>query len=264
VAGKPRRSDAVAAKPGCTGGHRIGPPVLFVIAALDGPRSSSWSTCGQTAGEHSQLVGDLLLTRPLTRPQSSGAVPHGAGVSPSVPRRSANLHELISVQPRRELVSRKATTAVTDPLCPPERVNMTLETHNAERKLWGLSLILAPALFATSTFFWVHTNGRVEYGAIGGTIIAIATVFWIPAFLGLFDLVKERMPRYATWGLLVAIYGCIGGASFGLEGLFAEAFAIPHNVRREAWAQFPATFNLTFFWPGPLFPLSRSSLPVSL
>ena len=26
--------------------------------------------------------------------------------------------------------------------------------------------------------------------------------------------------------------------------------------RRAAWAQFPTTFNLTFFWPGPLFPLS--------
>jgi hypothetical protein len=135
-------------------------------------------------------------------------------------------------------------------------VNRKLETHNAQRKLWGLSLILAPVLFATSTFFWVHTGGRVEYGAIGGAIITIATVFWIPAFIGLFDLLKERMPRYATWGLLISIYGCIGGAAFGLEGLFAEAFGIPHDVRREAWARFPTAFNLTFFWPGPLFPLS--------
>ena len=131
-----------------------------------------------------------------------------------------------------------------------------MKTQNAERTLWGLSLILAPALFAISTFFWVRTNGRVEYGATGGTIIAVATVFWIPAFIGLFDLLKERMPRFATWGLLVAIYGCIGGAAFGLEGLFADAFRIPHDVRREAWAQFPTAFNLTFFWPGPLFPLS--------
>ena len=135
-------------------------------------------------------------------------------------------------------------------------MNRKSEAHNADRKLWGLSLILAPALFATSTFFWVHTSGRVEYGVIGGAIIAIATVFWIPAFIGLFDLLKEPMPRYATWGLLIAIYGCIGGAAFGLEGLFAEAFRIPHAVRREAWAQFPTTFNLTFFWPGLLFPLS--------
>jgi hypothetical protein len=134
-------------------------------------------------------------------------------------------------------------------------VNSKSNTQNTDRTLWGLSLILAPALFAASTFFW-RTSGRVEYGAIGGTIITIATVFWIPAFIGLFDLLKQSMPRYATWGLLIAIYGCIGGAAFGLEGLFAEAFRIPHDVRREAWAQFPTTFNLTFFWPGPLFPLS--------
>jgi hypothetical protein len=135
-------------------------------------------------------------------------------------------------------------------------VNTKSNTQNTDRKLWGLSLILAPALFAASTFFWLRSGGRVEFGAIGGTIITIATVFWIPAFIGLFDRLKQSMPRYATWGLLIAIYGCIGGAAFGLEGLFAEAFSIPHDVRREAWAQFPTTFNLTFFWPGPLFPLS--------
>jgi drug/metabolite transporter superfamily protein YnfA len=131
-----------------------------------------------------------------------------------------------------------------------------IQTRNAERTLWGLSLILAPALFAVSTFLWVRTNGRVEYGAIGGVTIALATVFWIPAFIGLFDLLKDRMPRYATWGLLVAIYGCVGGAAFGLEGLFAEAFRISHDVRRAAWIAFPTPFNLTFFWPGSLFPLS--------
>ncbi|MFN8095444.1 MAG: hypothetical protein U0599_25055 [Vicinamibacteria bacterium] len=119
-----------------------------------------------------------------------------------------------------------------------------------------MSLIVAPALLAASTFFWVRADGRVEYGAVGGTLIAVATAFWVPAFAGLFSLVRERMPRFAAWGWLVAVYGCIGGAAFGLEGLFAEAFRISHDVRREAWAQFPVAFNLTFFWPGPLFPLS--------
>jgi hypothetical protein len=28
-----------------------------------------------------------------------------------------------------------------------------------ERKVWGLSLIAAPALFAVSTFFWIHVDG---------------------------------------------------------------------------------------------------------
>jgi hypothetical protein len=145
-----------------------------------------------------------------------------------------------------------------------ENMTINLETRKAQRRLWGLSLILAPALFAASTFFWIHSSGRIEYGVIGGTIIAVASVFWIPAFIGLFDLVEERLPRYATWGLLAAIYGCIGGAAFGLEGVFAEAFRIPHDVRREAWTQFPMMFNLTFFWPGPLFPLSLLVLGATL
>jgi hypothetical protein len=148
-----------------------------------------------------------------------------------------------------------AGAAVTEQFLP-SPMSRTLATYNPERTLCGLSLILAPTLFATSTFFWVHTGGRVEYGAIGGAIMTIATVFWIPAFIGLFDLLKERMPRYATWGLLAAIYGCIGGAAFGLDGVFAEALRIPHDVRRAAWEQFRTTFNLTLFWPGPLFPLS--------
>ena len=130
------------------------------------------------------------------------------------------------------------------------------EAQTAERRLWGVSLIFAPTLFAASTFFWIRADGRVEYGAVGGTLIAVATAFWVPAFAGLFGLVKERMPRFAAWGWLVAVYGCIGGAAFGLEGLFAEAFRLPHDVRRDAWARFPTAFDLTLFWPGPLFPLS--------
>jgi hypothetical protein len=139
-----------------------------------------------------------------------------------------------------------------------------MEMHKAQRTLYGLSLIVAPALFALSTFYWVQVDQRVEYGVIGGTIIVMATVFWIPAFIGLFDLVRQSLPRYSTWGLMVAIYGCMGGAAFGLEGVFAEAFRIPHSVRQEAWGQFPLMFNLTFFWPGPLFPLSLLVLGISL
>jgi hypothetical protein len=128
----------------------------------------------------------------------------------------------------------------------------------------GVSLIVAPTLFAGSTFYWVRINERVEYGSIGGTLITLATVFWIPAFFALFGLFKAKWPRFATWGPLVAVYGCIGGAAFGLEGVFAEALRIPHDVRREAWAQFPTTFNLTFFWPGPLFPLSLLILGIMM
>ena len=130
------------------------------------------------------------------------------------------------------------------------------DARKIERSLWGCSLIAAPALFGLSTFFWNRADGRAEYGATGGALVAIATVFWIPAFVGLFDLLKDKAPRYAAAGLMAAIYGCVGGVGFGLDGLFAEAFGLSHQTRLDAWARFPTAFNVVLFWPGPLFPLS--------
>jgi len=126
------------------------------------------------------------------------------------------------------------------------------------------ALLLAPALFALSTFFWRDVDGRTEYGATGGALVALGSVFWIPAFQALFGLVEERMPRFAAWGWLVAVYGTFGGMAFGIEGLFAEAFGLPHDTRQTGWRQFPTPFNVTFFWPGPLFPLSLIGLGVVL
>jgi hypothetical protein len=126
-------------------------------------------------------------------------------------------------------------------------VNAPVEAQDVERWLWGVSMIVALALFATSTFFWLHTNGRVEYGVIGGTLIVLATIFWIPALSGLFGLLGRQMPRYAAWGWLVAVYGSVVGAAFGFEGLFAESLRIPHEARTAAWERFPLAFNLTLF-----------------
>ena len=73
---------------------------------------------------------------------------------------------------------------------------------NQQRSMYGISLILAPLLQATSGFFWI--NG--EYGVTGGTILVLSMVFWMPALITLFGFVKDRMPNYAAWGLLIAIF----------------------------------------------------------
>jgi hypothetical protein len=57
--------------------------------------------------------------------------------------------------------------------------------------------MIAPLLQAITTFFW--EDG--EYGVNGGTILFIACVFWITAFIGLFGLLKDKMPYYANLGL---------------------------------------------------------------
>jgi len=127
-------------------------------------------------------------------------------------------------------------------------------------RLLGASLIIAPLLFSASTFFW--KNG--EYGVTGGTIMTLSIVFWIPAFIALFNKLKDKMPGYCSIGLLVAIYGCISGVSFGFVGVFSEAFNISHQTYLEAASRYPLSFNLIFFWSGPLFPLSLLVLGINL
>ena len=68
--------------------------------------------------------------------------------------------------------------------------------------MYGVSLILAPLLLAISSFFWIEG----KYGVVGGTLLFLSMVFWMPALVFLFGLVKDRLPTYASWGLLVAMF----------------------------------------------------------
>jgi hypothetical protein len=129
--------------------------------------------------------------------------------------------------------------------------------HSSSRIFWGVSLIAAPLLQAISTFFWEGNfwegNGQ---GITGGTLVVLSTIFWIPAFIGLFGLLRERMPRYATWGLLPAFYGCIGGALFGFRDIYAATFHIAHQTELQAISAYALSYNITLFWPGYCFVLS--------
>ncbi len=89
-------------------------------------------------------------------------------------------------------------------------------------------------------------------------------IFWIPAFNTLFLLLKNKMPWYASIGYLIAIFGCISGANFGMVGVFSEAFGIAHQTFLVGAARYPLAFDLLFFWSGPLFPLSLLALGINL
>ncbi|HEY9048989.1 MAG TPA: hypothetical protein VIN08_23980 [Ohtaekwangia sp.] len=128
-----------------------------------------------------------------------------------------------------------------------------------ERKLWGMSLLIAPAITIVGTLFWQQG----EAGIIGGTCIILATIFWIPAFIGLFSLLRDEMPVYALLGLMIAIYGCIGGNNFGFEAYYREIFSISGEQKRQAFSAYPLAFNFVLFWPGPLFPLSLLVLSIN-
>ena len=127
-----------------------------------------------------------------------------------------------------------------------------LPVDNRGHRMFGLSLILAPTLQALSTFFWIDG----EYGVTGGTILVFSMVFWIPALILLFSLVKDRMPNYAAWGFLIAVYGFVSGVNFGFLGVLTEVFSIPHEKYIQELAKYPVSSNLLLFQAGPLAPLS--------
>ena len=126
--------------------------------------------------------------------------------------------------------------------------------------MYGVSLILAPFLLTLSSFFWIEG----EYGVVGGTIMVLSMVFWMPALIFLFGLIKDRLPNYANWGLLVAMFGFISGSNFAFVGIMSEIFNISHHSYIEGFARYPISSNLLLFQSGPLAPLSLAVLGMVL
>src|SRR5436190_8177495 len=129
---------------------------------------------------------------------------------------------------------------------------MEIAIKNKQHKMYGVSLILAPFLQFISSFFWV--NG--EYGVTGGTILVISMVFWIPALIALFNMVKHGMPNYAAWGLLIAIFGFVSDSNFAMVGVMSEIFNISHTSYLEGFAKYKVSSDILLFQSGPLAPLS--------
>jgi hypothetical protein len=118
--------------------------------------------------------------------------------------------------------------------------------------MYLFSLVLAPLLQSISTFFWIDG----EYGITGGTLLFFSMLFWIPALIFLFGMLKQRMPNYAEWGLLVAITGFISGVGFAFTGVFVQIFSISHAQYIREFSKYPLASNLLLFQTGPLAPLS--------
>ena len=129
-----------------------------------------------------------------------------------------------------------------------------------EKNFQTMALIIAPILFAASTFFWI--NG--EYGIAAATFGIISLFFWIPALTGLFSLLKNKMPRYATYGLWIAVFGCISAVCFMFLGYLTTIFNISHSVYLQKLSEYPFSSQLLLFATGPLFPLSLLILGINL
>lgn len=138
---------------------------------------------------------------------------------------------------------------------------MAPETR-ADRILFGWSLIVGPALFALSSFAW-RPDG--DYGVTGGATLAVGSVFWIIAFVGIFGELRARTPRYAAWGLLAGVYGAVcGGAAFALQGVFVDLHRVTHEQSLAALDAHPIVANAIFWIGGPAFPVTLLVLGIVL
>lgn len=129
-----------------------------------------------------------------------------------------------------------------------------------QHKMYGVSLILAPLLQFISGFFWVNK----EYGVVGGTLLVLSIFFWIPSLIALFDLVKNKMPDYAAWGLIIAIVGFISGSNFAMVGVMSEIFGISHETYLKQFENYKVSSGILLFQTGPLAPLSLIVLGIVL
>jgi hypothetical protein len=128
-----------------------------------------------------------------------------------------------------------------------------MDSNQTDKLFRFTCLVIGQLLHLTSTFFW-NEDGRHSVDA--SVLIILAMVFWAIGFIGLFDLLKEKLPWYSRIGLLYAFYGCLGGIAFGFEGLYSAIFDVSDKIGIEAYSKYPVHMNLVLFWAGPAFPLT--------
>ncbi len=135
------------------------------------------------------------------------------------------------------------------------------QTYQLQSRIWFISLILAPLFLSISQFYW--TNGFLTNTS--GWLQVLAFTLWIPAFQGMFSLIRDKMPNYAIIGFLIAIYACIGGNNFGVDGIYGEAIGINDmDEKNDLHEKFGMGGIVSLYLPGILFPLSLLVLGVIL
>jgi hypothetical protein len=133
--------------------------------------------------------------------------------------------------------------------------------QRAEDRLSAIALLLAPATLTLSTFYWTPGRGT---GIAGSLLISVSFMLWVVALRHLFSRLRDRLPEYAAWGFLVAVFGCFAGNNFGFFGLLTEAFQITETQQTAGMSRHNGAFALTLFGPGLLFPLSVLLLGIQL
>ena len=90
------------------------------------------------------------------------------------------------------------------------------------RHIGLFSLIFAPLCTVVGQFFWHHG----VLGITAGIWQVYSYFFWIFAFHLMFQQLETPLPRYASIGFFVAVFSCIGGNNFGVEGIYSELMEV--------------------------------------
>src|ERR1700754_1458993 len=128
------------------------------------------------------------------------------------------------------------------------------------RTLQGLSLIVAPTLNAIATFYWDDDR----HGVVGGTLVTLSSVLWLPGLLGLWEAVRTHRPVLGSVGAILALLGAFGGITFGMQGFYEGVYGLDKQQSLTALANHPVAEQLVLWLPGPLFPLSLLLLAAAL
>ena len=138
---------------------------------------------------------------------------------------------------------------------------MTTSVTSLQRRLWTAAIIGAPLLLSIAQFFW--QEGKVT--TIAGTLQVLSFALWVLAFQGMFNLIQKALPRYAVIGFALAVYACIGGNNFGVDGIYGEAMGLKTLAEfNELHAKIGFPTAVILFIPGTLFPLSMLLLGIQL
>ncbi|MER7004528.1 hypothetical protein ABT297_15970 [Dactylosporangium sp. NPDC000555] len=116
----------------------------------------------------------------------------------------------------------------------------------------GACLVAAPIFQGLSSYFWKDGFQGVNTG----TLIILATVCWIVGLTAVFRSIEDRVPRYTALAHPLAMYGCVGGATFGIQGMQEELFNVSHAEAVRLLGEHPSAAFLAFWIAGVLFPTS--------
>lgn len=128
-------------------------------------------------------------------------------------------------------------------------------------RIWLAGLILAPFFLVLSQFFWYQ--GVVTKTA--GVLMFFSYFAWVFAFQALFHPLKKHMPVYAMAGFFIAVFSCIGGNNFGIDGIYGTQMGVDSLEEKTALHEAIGPSTLAYlFIPGALFPLSLLIMGINL